>query len=230
MGDRYMEQCFSLYFNNTEILLPKKDITFIGDLGLVKVYFNSMVANFFYNDYLVGVIDKNFNEVVPLFSVGRLGRIEIFDNGVLLCINKGITKDLYRIYQIEKVNDKVVWNSLPFLYFASVSSNVFKIQMDIEGNIVEALYDASKKELISKFFHSIDSFVYNENLKEIVAEASYYLPYNEEQFNQIKTYINVKGEVVAPYLDCNQNKIYDANMDFREIIMAVAQDMKGKSR
>ena len=225
-----MKQCFSIYFNGMEILLPKKDIQFIGDLGLVKVCYNGLIDEYFYCDYLVGVVDRNFDEVVPLFPVSRLGRMEIFDGGVLLCINIGITEDLYQVYQIEKVNEKIVWNFLTFLYFVPVSNNVFKVQMDVDGNIEEALYDASKKRLISNCFHFIDSFIYDEKLKEKVAEASYYLPYNEEQFNQIKTYINLKGEVVAPYLDCDQNKIYDSNMDFREIVMAIAQDMKGKSR
>ena len=225
-----MKQCFSIYFNGMEILLPKKDIQFIGDLGLVKVCYDGLIEDCFYCDYLVGVVDRNFDEVIPLFPVSQLGRMEIFDGGVLLCINKGITEDLYRVYQIEKVNEKVVRTSLPFLYFVPVSNNVFKVQMDVDGNIEEALYDASKKEIISSCFHFIDSFIYNENLKEKVAEASYFLPYNEEQFNQIKTYINLKGEIVAPYLDCDQNKIYDSNMDIQEIVMAVAQDMKGKSR
>lgn len=225
-----MKQCFSIYFNSTEIILPKKEVKFIGNLGLVKVYYDDLIGEDFYCDYLVGVVDVNFNEFIPLFPVSQLGRIEIFDSGVLLCINKGITKDLYQVYQIEKTCDNVVWNSLPFLNFISVSKNIVKVQIDIGGDIVEALYDVSKKELISKYFHFIDSFIYNENLHEIVAEASYYLPYNEEQYNQIKTYINLKGEVVAPYLDCDQNKFYNSNMDFREIVMAVAQDMKGKSR
>lgn len=218
-----MKNCFSMNFLGHEIILSKNNIQFIEDFGLVQAFFD---VNEDYKGYLVGVVDHNFQEVVPLFPVTQLGKIEVFNYSILLSVDKGITQERYQMYQIEKRGENIVWIPLPFLDFVSINGDLAKIQIEQDGVIGEVLYNVSDKRIVSDFFHFIDVFNYNKYFDLVVAEAGYYLFLDENNFNEIKTYIDLKGKVVGPYLDCKQNKLYDSHGDFQEMIESIVEDMR----
>lgn len=222
-----MKNCFSMKFLGQEIILPKKDVQFHGDFGYAYAYFD---LEDYYNGSLIGVVDHDFQEIIPLFPIEQLGKIQLFEHSILLLVNKGIYEECYKMYQVEKKEHGIVWMPLPFLDFEAVNENISKAFIEQDETAGFILYDVTKKNAISNLFHFIDSFAYNKDFNQVVAEAGYYVPYNENAFNKIKTYISLDGKVVAPYLDCDQNRIYDSNCDFQEMILDVMKNMGGYGR
>ena len=222
-----MKDCFSVKFLGYEIIIPKKDVKFSGDFGLVTVSFD---VEGVYQGQLIGIVDHDFNEIISLFPREQLVTMQLFSHDILFLIDKGVTRRHYRMYQLYKENENIIWKPLPFLNFQYVNDNICKVWLIQNGDIALALYDVINKKIISNLFSYIGDFYYHEGFNQVVAEAGYHIFYNESNYNKLMTYINLEGKVVSPYFDCDQNKFYDFNEDFQSILDDVKENMKGWGR
>ena len=93
-----------------------------------------------------------------------------------------------------------------------------------------SLYNVQEGKVVTPAFHYISSFEYNDDLKDVVAIAVYILFYDDEHYNQIITCINLKGEILMPYLDYDHNFYFDQSMSLEEVIAVVKENMQGNSR
>ena len=227
-----MENCFSMSFNELEFLFPKKDISFRHGFGIVYGLYEDVIQDEYYiKEPLIGVVDQNFKPVISLFPKRLLGKIEFFDEGIILLqLKESLDDEKYQVYQLNFLGEKQKVFSLPFLDFFPVSENIVKVRSESESGLgmLESLYDISKGEIISDQFHFIDSFRYNKTSNEMEAEAFYFLPYDAFKTNQIITHINLKGEVVSSYFDVDQDKYYSSDLDLKDILSNITNDMKAR--
>ena len=225
-----MGNYFSMSFNGLEFLFPKKTISFTNGFGVVKGLYEDVIEEEYYiRESLIGVVDQNFKTVISLFPERILGKIEILDGGVILIQLKESLEEI-RVYQVNYLKGEGEVLVLPCVDFFSISSDIVKVKSKSESGfgMLESLYDVSKGEFISDQFHFIDSFHYDEERKQMVAQTIYFLPYDENRFNSVITYINLNGEVISPYLDVDQNKYYPLDLDLKDIFSSIVDDMNKK--
>ena len=227
-----MKNCFSMTFNGLEFLFPKRTISFTHGFGIVKGLYEDVIEDECYiKEPLIGVVDQNFKPVISLFPERMLGKIEFLNDKVIFIqLKESLKEEGYQVYQINYLNGEPDVLVLPGLDFFPISSNIVKIKSKSESGMgmLESLYDVSKAKFVSDQFHFIDSFHYDEERKEMVAEVTYFLPYDENRANQIITHINLKGEVISSYFDVDQDKYYASDLDLEDIFSSIMDDMKTK--
>ena len=223
-----MEKCFSMKIEDYEIVLPKNNVSFSNGFGIVNAFFNIVEDGEEYNVPLIGVVNQDFETVLDLIPKNRIKNISIMKDSLIFSV-----QDIYddsQTFILKREKDELERFACPFVDFLALTDSVIKAVMIVSGTPVELLFNVVTNEQISLLFHKIGPFSYDVKRGDLIAKATYYLPYNDEDNNQIVTYINIKGEVVAPYLDVDQDRMYDSAMDIADIIRSVADDMKKHSR
>ncbi len=219
-----MEQCFSIYFLGQEIVLPKDIVYFIGDYGIIKTVWLNEDED--YKKVLFGIVDKNYKTIVPLIFYDILDKFSFLqDNRIILKLNS--TPD--RLYLIEVLENKHIFNILPYVDYELVDNRLVKVK-NILFDDVYALYDTSENRMITSYFHHISDFYYDESKNTVCALVVYFVPYNDGQYNQIITYIDFNGNVIEPYLDVDNEIQFDMSMKLSEVVALVQQNMDGYIR
>lgn len=223
-----MKQSFSMKYLGYEILLAKKDVTFKNGLGIVHAEFLCDTTDgHWYKLPLIGIVDQEFKTIVPLFDSSLLMNLALFDGQVFLRMKNPVNEQTFISYQMERQEDgSWIQASVPFDDFTQVNDSILKVR--IRNNVF--LYDAFNNQIISQTFHFIGSFSYRDDLKETAAPADYFFPYDEDHFNQLETYINLEGKIIAPYFDCDNQKYYDQGVDLEEMAMDVIHNMESRKR
>jgi len=214
-----MDNCFSCYFGDYEIIIPKNNIEFNNGYGIVNAVFNGEDENHVYNEPLVGIVDSNYKLVFGLMPCFIAHKIKIFANGIILIkyneelsmVNKN-----YNVYSCT-VNDEGYLQtdiSLDAEDFDVVDENVVILKFLISNNMVMVLYNVLERTILTPYYTYIGDFIYNKSFGEEVAEAI--LTIWDDNFNvllTLKCYINKLGNVVSPYINTITNTIYDGYLD-----------------
>lgn len=200
-----MNKSFSLEYNGLIFTFLKKDITFHNGYGIVFADNNSD-PNYSYT--LIGVVDEDFKEVVPLTSFEMMPKMEIVSNGTFL----------YKYYDMESRNFKV-WHGnsdgssvcLGAIDFEFVDKGIFKLIFS-DG---EALYDAINFNYSTNRLTKIGPFIDSEKYNQKVARISYVLSRNNAEFiDDIAGVISANGEFLEPLVSIKTGKIFEiTNLD-----------------
>lgn len=224
-----MNQSFSMNYLGYDIILAKRDVTFRNGLGIVQATFtpDALEEGYYYRLPLIGIVDQEFKTIVPLFAANLLMNLALLDGQIFLRMKNPVNTDLSCAYQIERQKDGTwLQASVPFDDFTHIDGSILKVK--VENNVF--LYDALQNQILSPTFHFIGNFTYVDHLGEIAAPADYFFPYDEDHFNQLETYINLQGQIVAPYFDYDAQKYYDPAIDLEEMTNDVIHNMESRKR
>ncbi len=223
-----MKKCFLMEIEGYELILPKDSVKFKGDIGLVNAYYNFVYEGHEFNVPLVGAVNRKYETILGLVPRERIKNISVLENCLIFSVYN--ENDVACTFLFKKENDELNQYLCPFLNFEVINDRLIKAKMINDDEELELLFDVVSNEQISAFYHRIGSFYVDQERGDMVAIATYILPYENERYNQIETLINLNGEVVAPYLDVDQHKVYDQNLNFDDIIHFIADDMKKRGR
>lgn len=219
-----MKNCFTMDFLEQTILLRKQDVNFENGLGLVKI--PCIIDGPYYQDLLFGVVDADYRPVISLFPYQQLEKISVLDaNNIILKVQENYASNIYHVAINE--NEEVIWYYIPCADYRNIDNQLIRIKNYSE---MYSIYDVYKKQAILPYFHYISDFEYDEEREELLALVVFLIPYDEEHFNQILTYINIKGEIVAPYHNTDQDIYYDQSMSLDEVVAIALDEMKGNKR
>lgn len=218
-----MKQSFTMHFLGQELVLPKNIVNFEYGLGIVNT---CCLQEPFYCRKLFGIVDKNFNIIVPLILYDIVDKFTFINSNAIILKLSTVP---HNILYVEILDETFKYHLLPFLDFEVIDNELLKVTNSFFTEMY-AFYNINKNELVTPYFHYISDFCYDENKKDIYALAVYLVYYDEEKYNQVITYINSKGEIVSPYLDCYQGKEYDQSMSLDAVLSLVREDMKGYIR
>lgn len=217
------KKSFKMNFMNQEMILSKLNVEFHHDLGIVSAY--SLLDGDYNSLPLFGIVNKNFKEIIPLFPYQQLEKFSILDKeNIILMVKENYASNLYHII-IKDGN--ISWYYLPYHDYRNINDYLLEL---VDFRQMHSLYDVRERKVITPSFHYISSFEYDDNYEDVVAQAIYILFYDEEHYNQIVTYINLKGEILMPYLDYDHDFYFDQSMSLEEVIAIVKENMRGNSR
>lgn len=181
-----MKNAFNLNYGNCSFMLKKEDVHFVNGYGIVVAELEE--------DFVLGVVDKNFKEVLPLTSSSLAYKFFVASNGnfVFLAFNSELED-----YQVihKDVNGFVI--NLEASDFEPIDDEVIVLYFDD----YIALYDTQTREL-NTHFNYIGPFVYSDKYGCRVARAGFLIEDKDKKvINEISTLINAKGEVLENYFD-----------------------------
>ena len=213
-----MNQYFIMDFMNQEMLLPKTMVKFDHGLGIVNTIF--LQDGDYYHTQLFGIVNKHYQPIIPLFPYVQLKKISILnENNIILILEED---GFFNLYHITIENKKVIWNYLFYLDYVNINNEVLHL---VDNQNRHVLYRVKDRKIIYPSFNYLSEFQYDEEIKDTVAVAVYLTLHH-----QILSYINLDGQVVAPYLDNEHNIYYDASMSFDEVLEIVTEDERGNER
>lgn len=231
-----MSQCFSAYYSDFEIILPKDRVKFKNGLGVVNVYFNLEYNGVQYEQPLIGIVDYNYNFVMDLVPLFVVPKIDILSNNVIMKYNTLCDKDNfnYEVYscKVNSYNRLQVDINLGVNDFDVIDDNLILLKsiMDDCFSIV-ALYDVCTMELLTPFYSYIGNFKFNSQYNEEVANANYCV--RDENYDIlfiISFLINKNGKVVSSYVNSNTNDIYSNDLSIDEVVNIILETNYNYSR
>ena len=224
-----MDHYFTMYFNGYEIMMPKKDVEFRHGYGIVRPFLDITINGIRYYEPLIGVVNQDFKPVLSLVLKAQVDKLDIVQDGVLFKVMDSLD-DTFHIYILKEEDSHLVEYKLTAQDYTYINDSIIKLQLVTDDTWVEVLYNVVTREVISPAFNAIDDFHFSAGKNAFVAFAAYFLPYDEHHFNKLVTQIDLKGNVITPYYDVDQNKFYEQNQDIGDIIDCVVQDMKEHRR
>ena len=219
-----MKNYFSMSFLEQEIILSKSNVSFDKDFGIVKI--PCLVNSEYLGQLLFGVVDQDFNTIIPLFPYENLDRISFINSKNIIM---KVHTDWDHLWHVVIKENKTVFRNLPFLDYSHFDHRFIKVRNAFFGSVY-SFYDVFLQKLVLPYFHYISDFYYDLENHDLRALAIYFVPYDEHVDNQIITYINSNMEIITPYIDSLQNKEYDSKMEFSTVLSLVKEDMKGHGR
>lgn len=213
-----MNHSFVMTFQDLDFVLRKKDVDFSHGLGIVKAKLVGILEGELVCEDLIGVVNSSYEPVLKLVPASYIFKLSVIDEE-----NVVLSTYDFEVYHIHVDRNKDIRTYLlPGFDFSFMGDKILKLK---NGNL-EVLFSLEKEEKITNYFHHIASFLYQEKYDMELAEASLFLPIDEENFEQIITYINKEGKVVAPYYLVRQGIYCDASMDIKEVISMVRPNYK----
>lgn len=183
-----MKKSFDLVFGEYTFTLRKQDVQFVDGYGLVKAEINK-------DAQLVGIVDQDYKEVLPLALMDFIPKVFIAPNGNFI----------FETYDPE-TNEKEVWHvdkdhneyNLGAYGFGVINQDI----IELHYNVYAALYNTQTKEFLTPFYHYIGPFFYSEKYQCKIASVSFYIQdENGNIINEIRTLINEEGHVLENYYD-----------------------------
>lgn len=224
-----MDKCFKINYNGCEIIMPKSGVNFYRGLGFINPIYSYKIDDELKFISLAGLVNEDYELVIDLVPLDYLNKLSIFDkHNIFVDYNDEFRGRM--LCHVEICENEDIWYRLAFQDFEYIDEDLCRVILDFNGLRKEALYSVKEKDIISSLFDYIDAFGYNEEYGQVVALAYYILPDENNNFIQINTYINKKGEIIAPYFDVLHKKYYDKDMDISEIFRLVREDMSSLTR
>ncbi len=181
------KKTFTLICGEFTFLLRKKDVEFYNGYGIVRATLDE-------ENKLIGVVDKDYNIVLPLTPERAVGKLFIASNGNF--IFTGNTSDRGPI--VFHVSVSGYEADLGAFDFWPLDEEVIQLYYEEYST----LYDTQSKEFLAPFYHYIGPFVYSEKYGCKVARVSFYVEdKNKNVINEVSTIINTRGIVLENYFD-----------------------------
>lgn len=221
------ENVFSLDFMGQDIILPKEDVVFKKDLGLVHAYGYYGIGNSFVSIPLVAIVDKNYFPVLSLTPRQIVPKIEMLDNGDILCIiivNSeyiGSRRFVYHYYLNEEGKE---WTSeLDADAYEIVGDHTIRLCALLGKGYMYGLYDLTSKDSTC-YFDKIEAFRENPEFGCKTALATTFVYDNDQIVNSISCEISEDCKVVSGYKEANTGALFDGDMLIDDVI-AQAQNL-----
>lgn len=181
---------FALNYENHDFIVQKSNINFIDGYGIVMV---SFINDDDEEEYLVGVVDKNYKEVLPLTSMYLVPKLNIAPKGNFIFTTYIIGKDEYEVMHFDIEGNAI---NLKACDFRELDKEVFILYYDEYAT----LYDVQTKTNLTPFYTYLGEFVYSDKYKCKVAKVAYNVTDdNGNVIDEVSTVINTKGEVLEDY-------------------------------
>lgn len=193
---------FTLKYGDYEFVIPKEDVKFENgyEYGIVKTLFISDDNQY----WLIGVVDKNFEQVLPLTSAEFIPKLYIAPHGNFIVLDYNSDKDEYQTIHINTEGFKYNLEAYDFL---PIDKEIIKLYYQE----YMVLYDVESTQFLTPFYNYIGAFVYSEKYQEKVARALLTIKDdNDNIINEISTLINVRGEVLENYYDLAHSEEIDS--------------------
>lgn len=200
-----MNKSFSLEYNGLIFTFLKKNITFHNGYGIVFADNNSD-PNYSYP--LIGVVDEDFKEVVPLTSSEMMPKLAIVPNGTFLYKYYDMISRGFKVWHGNSDGSAVCLGAIDI---EAIDNGIFKL-IFCDG---EALYDAISCNYFTGRLTKIGPFIDSEKYNQKVARVSFILLRNSSEFiDDIAGVISVKGEFLEPLVSLKTGKIFEStNLD-----------------
>lgn len=200
-----MNKSFSLEYNGLIFTFLKKNITFHNGYGIVFADNNSD-PNYSYP--LIGVVDEDFKEVVPLTSSEMMPKLAIVPNGTFLYKYYDMISRGFKVWHGNSDGSAVCLGAIDI---EAIDNGIFKL-IFCDG---EALYDAISCNYFTGRLTKIGPFIDSEKYNQKVARVSFILLRNSSEFiDDIAGVISVNGDFLEPLVSLKTGKIFEStNLD-----------------
>lgn len=182
-----MNKAFTLNCGEFTFILRKEDVKFYNGYGIVKPKLDSTSG-------LIGVVDKDYKIVLPLTSEEFVSKLFIAPKGNFIFGAYISEQNIYQVFHIDIDGNEINLGANDFIV---LDDEVIQLNYDNYS----VLYDTQIGDFLTPFYHCIGSFTFDEKYGCKVAKASFY---NEDEngniINEVRTIINIKGEVLENYL------------------------------
>ena len=215
-----MNHSFIMTYHGLEFVLRKEDVDFSHGLGIVKAELVTDFEGSLVSEPLIGVVTIDFAPVLELVPTSYLYKFSVIDEA-----NVVFNTYDFELYHITVKKGNIKTSLLPGFDFVYMGNRLLKLK----DGVKESLFSLDIEREITGDFSHISAFSYRKELGLELAEASVFLPIGEDNFEQIVTYLNKEGKVVAPYYAVRQDFYYDASMDIKEVISIVKSQL-GRQR
>jgi len=200
---------FTMKYGEFDFIVSKSDVRFVNGYGIVTAQFVDEETCL-----LIGVVDKDYKEVLPLTRSDLAPRLFIAPNGNF--IFTAYNSDINEFQVIHKNIDGTVIN-LGTGDFSEIDDEVIQLYY---GEYT-TLYDTQTMGFLTPFYHYVGPFIYSEKYGCKVAKAIAYIEdENRNVIDEISTIINTKGEVLEDYYDFASDNIL-ASKDLTEALTLV---------
>lgn len=203
MGNK---KVFELTCGEFSFLLRKKDVKFYNGYGVVKAAIDK-------ESNLIGVVDKNFKEVLPLTSEEFAPRLFIASNGNFIFAGYISELDCYKVFHVSHSGYEVNLGAFDFL---PLDDEIMQLYYD-EYSV---LYDSQTGEFLTPFYHYIGPFIYSDKYGCKVARASFQVEDNNIIIDEVSTIINTRGVILENYFDLALGKELECK-DATEVLKLV---------
>ena len=132
-----MKNSFTLEFMEFSFIIPKNTVEFINGYGIVKAYIDE-------EQELIGIVDKNYKEILALTPVCLIPKFFIAHNDNFIFV--GYNNDLNK-YQVWHINEEELMVNLGANDFLELDNKIIQLYYD-QGS---ALYDTQSGEFITIF-------------------------------------------------------------------------------
>lgn len=189
---------FALKYKNHDFIIQKNSINFINDYGIVMVSFINDVDD---EEYVIGVVDKNYKEVLPLTSMYLVPKLTIAPKGNFIFTTYILAQDEYEVMHFDIEGNAF---NLKACDFRELDNEVFILYYDEYA----ALYDTQTKTILTPLYTYLGEFVYSSKYKCKVAKVAYNVTDdNDNVIDEVSTVINTKGEVLEDYYSLAHDNI-----------------------
>ncbi len=214
-----MKNCFSVYYNNTEILLAKKDVNFVDGYGVIRpVYSFDMEEDKIFMP-LIGIVDQNYQVIANLYSQEDMPKIDLFLKGNF--IYKLNVDGEAAVFQGLLGNGEFkIYHDLEAMDYKVINDKIIKLTALVDGFQMYALYNVLDMQ-VSDYYNYISDFKYSNIYQKEIAEAAY-LVIDEEGnvLDIIKVIIDLEGNKLTSFKDGKFNLEANSLEEMQELIKA----------
>lgn len=185
-----MKNFFELSYGTCSFIFPKRDVKFFCNYGIV-VGEIELKDN---KERCVGVVDKNYKQVLPLTCSKLVPKLNVMENGNFVFMAYNSETDEYEVMHFDIRNNQF---NLKANDYTVIDNEVIQLCYDE----YMALYNVNTLE-VSTFYHNISPFVESKKYGCKVARAFFYIQdIDGTPINEVSTIINTKGEALENYYD-----------------------------
>lgn len=181
-----MKKTFKLNFENCTFTLLKENVEFFYGYGIAYAFIDEKRV-------LIGVVDEDFKEVLPLNLAELVPKLFIAPNGNFIFLTYNAESDKYQVMHLNRESYVV---NLDAYDFTVIDDEV--IELHYENYAI--FYDTQTGEFLTPCYNYISPFVDSEKYGTRVARVAYYVT-NEEGIiiNELSSIVNTKGQVLENY-------------------------------
>ncbi len=202
-----MKNCFSVYYNNTEIVLSKSDVKFRDGYGIIKpIYYFFTVNDSIYMP-LIGIVDYNYQLVDNLYSQEDVSSLDLFSEGNFLYKISFNDSDMVDGVFQGRIKDGSFkgYYDLGAIDYKVINDTTVKLTSLVEGFKMYSLYNVSEMR-VSDYYNYIGDFKYSDNYYKEVADAAYLVIDQEGNvIDIISVVIDIDGNRLSSFKDLKFN-------------------------
>ena len=214
-----MKNCFSVYYNNTEILLAKKDVNFVDGYGVIRpVYSFDMEEDKIFMP-LIGIVDQNYQVIANLYSQEDMPKIDLFLKGNFI-YKLNVDGEVAVFQGLLENGEFKIYHDLEAMDYKVINDKIIKLTALVDGFQMYALYNVLDMQ-VSDYYNYISDFKYNDTYQKEIAEAAY-LVIDEEGnvLDIIKVIIDLEGNKLTSFKDGKFNLEANSLEEMQELIKA----------